>query len=141
MIHSLDTHDSRLQRMLQLVYVPEELELGGRGANDEDGIAVPQRSCNIMEEVVHVVGMIVLGRRTLRMTVNMLVRRPNRRFVEAATFSAKNARLVVIDPDYGGMRARDRFCHKPPTCTIDASPRTVLSSTQRRTSSVSIRAL
>ena len=98
MIDRLDPHHPLLQQGLVHVQVPEELELRCRRPDDEDLPGVAELCRDVVEEAVRVVGMIVLGRPTLGVAMDVTERRADHRLVEACGVDVENARLVAVDP-------------------------------------------
>jgi hypothetical protein len=102
-IDRLDPGDLWLQRVLVLLHVPKKLKLGGRGAYDEDRLVPIERASHVGEEAVRIIRMAMPVGWTLQVAAHALVWRSNGRFVEFATLDAKDPRLMVIEPDCGGM--------------------------------------
>jgi hypothetical protein len=100
MIGRLDADDVRFEGGIVLRDVAQEPELGDRRTEQQNAVGSGQRARDRVEEPVLVVRMIVGARLfTLGMTVDVMVRRVNRRLVEGCGADVKDLRLVVVDSD------------------------------------------
>lgn len=101
-IGGLQTYDFRLERVLVLMDVFDQVELRGGGADDEDLGRIVEGAANITKKMMGVVGVlpvaILVDLLALGMAVNVTMRRFYRRLVEGFGQHMENARLVVIDP-------------------------------------------
>ena len=99
MIDGLHPHDLRLKRALVLVEVANELELGGRRADDEDRFGAFQRASYLSEESLCVVGVAPLLVRPDRMAVHVMIGRADARRIEPISVYVENLGFVVINPN------------------------------------------
>jgi hypothetical protein len=103
MIDGLYAHDFRLEGVLVLVDVLDQMEFRSGGANDENLGCVVESARNVMKKMVRVVRVllvaILVDLLSLGVAVNVTMRRVYRGLVEALGQHVKDAGLVVVDPD------------------------------------------
>jgi hypothetical protein len=115
MIRGLDPDDALLERRRVFVEIPQEMQLRSRRSHDEDLLGARESLGDLGEEVVQVVGVMVLVGRPLGVAMEVVRGRPDKRLVKARGAYVKNARLLVIYPDSRtGMKGH-----------LDILPRTV----------------
>ena len=99
MVSGLDTHDVRGEAWRMLLRVSQEAQLGHRRPHDQNLVGVRQRDRDGVEEVSFVVGMIAsLRLLALRVPMDVMSGRMNRRFIEGLRGHVEHACFVVIDP-------------------------------------------
>src|SRR4029078_10525557 len=79
--------------------VPEQLELRRRRSHDENLSGRGERSRDLVEEPLGIVGMFLAAFRSFRMTVVDMSRSVYRRFVDSVRLNVKDMGFLVIDPD------------------------------------------
>jgi hypothetical protein len=97
MVDRLDPDNARLEGWVVFARVADELELCACGTDDEHLLDPRERARHFMEEVVRVIGMIVLG--ALRMAMNVTGRGAQSLLVDVLGVDVKDASLMLIEPD------------------------------------------
>ena len=94
-----DSYDPRLQGGGVFLQVLEEVELRRSGPHEEDRGRPGEALRDVAKEAMLIVRMIVApGLLILWVTMHVVLRRLNRRFVEAAGVDVEDPRFVAIDP-------------------------------------------
>jgi hypothetical protein len=99
MVDCLDAYDSCLEGVIVRVCVPEELELGGGGAHEENLVGSLQSVRHLTKKSLGIVGVIFGSVAPLRLSVDVVFRRVDRRFVEIVRVDVKHPRFRLVDPD------------------------------------------
>jgi hypothetical protein len=108
MIHGFNTHDLCSEPLVVVLHVPEKFELRRGWPNDEDGIDTIERARDLVEEPRGVIGMLLGLSPPLRMPVDKVLRRQDRRFVDCLwlrvadrlRLNVEDASFLMIDPDH-----------------------------------------
>lgn len=101
MIHGLDADDARLERVIVLVNVLDELELRRPGANDQDLLCVAQRLRDVVEVVLRL-GRVPVLVESLGVVVQVVLRRVDVPLLERLGVEMEDLGFFVVQPD-GGM--------------------------------------
>lgn len=86
--------------LVVVVHMFKELELGRRWADDENGISAVERSSNLTKESMRIVRVFLGFPAPFRMSVKVVLRREDCRFLDRCGVNVKNACFLVIDPDH-----------------------------------------
>jgi hypothetical protein len=100
-IDGLDADDLGFERRCVFGDVAQEMKLRRGRANQQHLAGRAEDASDIMEEVGGVARVMALGRRTLGVSMNMVGWRGDGPFLEGSAADAKDARLLVIDPNDG----------------------------------------
>jgi hypothetical protein len=102
-IGGLDANDLLFERMVLLGEVPQKLELCCRGSQQEHLIRVGKRGRDLLEKKHTIARVVVLGRRPLGVTVEVMLRGSDGLLLELLGIDAEDARLLVVQPHDGLM--------------------------------------
>jgi hypothetical protein len=99
MIGALQPDDSLIERRGMLLHISEKVQFRHCRSNQQDLLGTRERGDNVAKETGLVIGMIAGPRLlVLGMTVDVAVRRLNRRLVKIRLGDVKDSRLIVVDP-------------------------------------------
>ena len=98
-IGRVDADDLRCQKMVVLAHVLGEFDLRRRGPDDEDGIDAIDGSCDLGEESMRIIRVLLRLPTPFRMPVKVVLWGDDRCFVGRLRMDVEDARLRVIDPD------------------------------------------